>query len=170
MRLDGNKWRTFFDSYKQEAFRLETLPVYTMPEEDQEYQQFLDTGKLDVAEDDPWLVRIRRYRESGRTIGRVHVIRKPITDYLRFEFAFYAHSTRAGEDVRILDLTDKDNPGLPDQDFWMFDSTHVVEMQYRADGTQIGRELLDNPDLAQYTHWRDLAASLSVPFADYVTD
>lgn len=28
MRLDSNGWRTFFDSYQREAFRLETLPFY----------------------------------------------------------------------------------------------------------------------------------------------
>jgi hypothetical protein len=170
MRLDGDEWWAFFDSYQHEAFRLETLPVYTMAEEDEEYRNFLETGRLEVAEDDPWLVRVRGYRASGRTIGRVHVIRKPITDYLRFEFAYYARSAGAGEDVRILDLTGKPDPGLPDQDFWMFDSARVVEMRYRADGTQIGRVLLESPDLDQYTRWRDLAVSLSVPFTEYVPE
>lgn len=168
--MDGDNWPTFFDSYKKDAFRLETLPFYAMPEEDEEYKEFLETGRLDVSDDDSWLVRVRKFRETGRTIGRVHVIRKPLTDYLRFQFTFYLHSVRAGEDVRILDLTDRENPGLPDQDFWMFDSVRIVEMRYRPDGTQIGRELLDNPDLDQYVHWRRLAISLSVPFTDYVQD
>jgi hypothetical protein len=170
MRLDGDEWRVFFDSYQSEAFRLETLPVYTIAGEEKEYSDFLETGRLEVAEDDPWLERVRGYRARGRTIGRVHVIRRPITDYLRFEFAYYAHSVRAGEDVRILDLTGKPDPGLPNQDFWMFDSARVVEMRYRADGTQIGRELLESPNLDQYTRWRDLAVSLSVPFAEYGTE
>ncbi|WP_187369578.1 DUF6879 family protein [Fodinicola acaciae] len=69
-------------------------------------------------------VRVRGYRQSGKWIGRVHVIRRPLTDYLRFELAAYRYNVAAGEDVRILDVTDRPNPGLPDQDFWMFDETN----------------------------------------------
>jgi hypothetical protein len=165
--LDGDAWRTFFNSYEREAFRLETLPSYAVPGEQEEYEAFLATGELCIPDDDPWLVRVREFRESGRWIGRVHIITRPLSDYLRYEFAVYAHTVAAGEDVRILDLTDQRNPGLPDQDWWLFDESKVVEMRYRPDGTQTGRELLENPDLGRYRHWKDLALSLSVPFSEY---
>lgn len=169
--MDGDQWRQFFDSYKREAFRLETLPVYTMPDEQEEFATFLEAGKAEVpGDDDLWLARVRRFRESGRWIGRVHIVTRPLTDYLRFEFEYYPYSVGAGEEVRILDLTGKENPGLPDQDFWMFDDTHVVEMRYRSDGTQICRELLENPDLELYVRWKRLAMDLSVPFEKYRAD
>ncbi|MFE2495496.1 DUF6879 family protein [Streptomyces scopuliridis] len=72
--------------------------------------------------------------------------------------------------MRILDLTDRENPGLPDQDFWLFDSSQVVAMNYRSDGTQISRDLLEVPDLDQYRQWQELALSLSVPFSEYGAD
>ncbi|MGH8963802.1 MAG: DUF6879 family protein, partial [Actinomycetes bacterium] len=148
MRLDGDHWRTFFDSYQREAFRLETLPSYGVAREREGYETFLATGKLDIPDDDPWLVRVRHFRHTGRWIGRVHVIRRPLTDYLRYEFAVYCRTVEAGEDVRILDLTDQPNPGLPAQDFWLFDDTAIVRMDYGPDGTQLGRELLDDVDPA----------------------
>ncbi|MFD9593274.1 DUF6879 family protein [Kitasatospora sp. NPDC059973] len=95
-----------------------------------------------------WLTRVRNYRATGRRIAQVHVLTRPLSDYLRYEFAAYAYNVEAGEDIRILDLTGKENPGLPD-------------------GTQIGRELLESPDIDQFRHWRDLAMSLSVPFTEY---
>lgn len=170
MLLAGDAWRAFFDSFEHEAFRLETRSAYAMPDEDEEFQEFLATGELHIAQDDAWLTRVRNYRATGRRIGRVHVLTRPLSDYLRYEFAAYAYNVEAGEDIRILDLTGRQNPGLPDQDFWMFDDTKVVDMRYRPDGTQVGRDLLEGPDLDQYRHWRDLAVSLSVPFTEYAAD
>jgi hypothetical protein len=64
----------------------------------------------------------------------------------------------AGEDMRILDLTGQPNPGLPPQDFWIFDDTAVVRMDNSADGTQLGRELLQDTDPAPYVTWKQLVS------------
>nr|WP_243744899.1 DUF6879 family protein [Streptomyces hainanensis] len=99
----------------------------------------------------------------------MHVLSRPLTEYLRFELAFYAFSAKAGEDIRILDLTGRENPELPNQDFWMLDD-NVVEMRYDAEGRQIGRFLLAAPDLARYREWKRLAIEHSVPYGDYVAE
>ena len=167
MRLDNDRWRTFFDSYRREAFRLETLPEYNMGSERAEYELFLTTGKLDIPDDDPWLTRVRQFRRTGRWIGRVHVIRGPLTNYLRYEFAVYRHTVAAGEDVRILDLVGRPDPGLPAEDFWLFDDTAVVRMDYDSDGTQLGRELLEDVDPAPYVAWKRSALEDAQPFSEY---
>ena len=59
----------------------------------------------------------------------------------------YDYNVKAGEDIRILDVTDWPCPELPDHDFWLFDDSTVVKLLYRPDGTQIGRELVEHPDL-----------------------
>jgi hypothetical protein len=43
----------------------------------------------------------------------------------------------------------------------------VVKMLYRPDGTQIGRELVTDPDLEAYLSYRDEAWRGAVPFQDY---
>jgi hypothetical protein len=166
VRLDGEEWTRFFNAYERDAWRLETLPVYQMPNEQARLVHFLETGEVHMDDDSPWLVRVRHFRATGRTIGRVHVLTRPLTDYLRFELASYAFTSEAGEAIRILDLTDRENPGLPQQDFWMLDD-HIVEMRYDGEGRQIGRFLLDNPDLSQYRAWKRITTQHSVPLAEY---
>jgi hypothetical protein len=166
--LDGDAWRAFFDSFKREAFRLETLPVYGMANERAEYESFIATGRLDIPDDDPWLTRVRHFRATGRWVGRVHVVSRPLTNYLRYEFAVYGHTLRAGEDIRILDVTDQGNPGLPAYDFWLFDESSVVRMDYDEDGRQLGRELLDEVDPEPYLMWKRTALTASRPFEEYV--
>jgi hypothetical protein len=165
--LEGDDWRAFFDAHEQEAFRLETRPAYGVASEQAEYENFLATGELDIPDDDQWLTRLRHFRRTGRWVGRVHVLRRPLTDYLRYEFAVYEFTVRAGEDVRIFDLTDTSDPGLPKQDFWLFDESAVVLMEYDDDGNQLGRELLEQADPAPYVAWKQLALNRAVPFVSY---
>ncbi len=167
MRLDGDRWRQFFDSFTRDAFRLETLSAYSVGSEKGEYENFLTTGHLDIPDDDPWLTRVRHFRETGRSIGRVHVITKPLTDYLRYEFEVYRYTVAAGEEVRILDLADQPNLGLPAQDFWLFDDARVVRMGYATDGTQLGREFLEGVDPAPYVAWKETALRYAEPFTSY---
>lgn len=74
--------------------------------------------------------------------------RAPLSEYLRYEFSVYRHIDQAGEDDRVLDLTEQTDPGLPAEDFWLFDDTAVVRMANDAKGTQLGHELLDDADPA----------------------
>lgn len=168
MRLAGEQWRTFFDAFERTAFRLETYPAYDVASEQDEYQRFLSSGTLSIPDDDLWLTRVRHFRASSRWIGRVHVLRRPLTDYLRYEFAVYRHTVAAGEDIRILDLTSQPNPGLPNQDFWLLDDTSVVRMDYDDQGRQLSRELLETTDPAQYVMWQRIALTHAQPFTEYV--
>ena len=122
MRLDGERWRTFFDAFQHTAFRLETYPSYDVTSEREEYEGFLSSGTLSIPD----------------------------------------------EDIRILDLTSQPNPGLPSQDFWLFDETSVVRMDYDDQGVQLGRELLEDTDPAPYVEWQRLALAHARPYAEYV--
>jgi hypothetical protein len=166
--LDGEQWRTFFDAFQHTAFRLETHPAYDVMSEREEYENFLSSGSLSIPDDDSWLTRVRHFRATGRWIGRVHVLRSPPTDYLRYEFAVYRHTVAAGEDVRIVDLATQPNPGLPSQDFWLFDDISVVRMDYDDRGAQLGRELLDDIDPAPYIEWQRIALEHARPYAEYM--
>jgi hypothetical protein len=105
---------------------------------------------------------------AGKIVRRVRVVRRPLTDYIRYEFAWgFVYNVEAGEDIRVLDLTDQPGPDLPDHDFWLFDDATVVKLLYRSDGTQEGRELLQDPDLDAYLRLRDATWQVAVPFRDY---
>jgi len=115
-----------------------------------------------------WLDIMASARAAGRTVRRVRVVRRPLTDYISYEFEWgFVYNVAAGEDIRVLDLTDGPGPALPDHDFWLFDELTVVKLLYRQDGTQIGRELVADPNLDAYLSWRDAAWQVAVPFRDY---
>jgi hypothetical protein len=166
--LDGEDWQRFFDGFAHSAWRLELHPVYAMPQEAENISRWRAGEQLPADHWSPWMERVSGYRASGRSIGRVHVVRRPLSEYLRFEFDwYYQPHIRAGEDIRILDLTNEPDPGLPDHDFWLFDERQVVQMLYRPDGTQIGRELVEHPDIKAYIKWRDMACAAAVPVLEY---
>ncbi|MER7515815.1 DUF6879 family protein [Streptomyces sp. NPDC126499] len=158
-------WADKFKTFQTEAWRLETLPQYLVPQEAQEFAAFKAGARFPGPYEDAWMAMVRT-----RNVGRVHIVTRPLTDYLRFEFErYYQHQAPAGEDIRILDITGRPNP-LPDvPDFWMFDRSTVVLMKYEADGTQIERELYEG-DPAPFLEYQRIAIAESVPFLEYVTE
>ncbi|GGO86912.1 DUF6879 family protein [Wenjunlia tyrosinilytica] len=168
MLLDGDEWTAKFQKFETEAWRLETMPHYHVPQEADEFSRFLTGERFSEPIEDSWTSLIRNHREAGRTIGRVHVVTRPLSPYLQFEFArYYQHQAAIGEDIRILDVTERENP-LPDvQDFWMFDRSTVVLMHFEEDGRQLGRELHAG-DLAPFCEYQRIALAESVPFQEYV--
>ncbi|AZS86951.1 hypothetical protein ELQ87_23855 [Streptomyces griseoviridis] len=169
MLLAGEAWRARFRDFKTEAWRLETLPQYLMPQEEEPFAEFRRGVRVDPRTvSNTYTDRLRRQAEQGRSQGRVHIVSRPLSDYLRFEFArYYAPHARAGEDIRILDVTDRENPLAEFQDFWIFDRSEVVLMNYDADGRQISREVQDG-DVGRYLDCQSLALAEAVPFEEYV--
>lgn len=169
MFLDGDPWRAMFREFHSEAWRLETLPQYLVPQEVEELEAFRSGDRIDPATySSPYVENLKRLRDQGRRKGRVHIILQPLSEYLRFEFSrYYEPHSLAGEDIRILDVTDRENP-LPDvKDFWMFDHTEVVLMHYRPDGTQLSREMYVG-DPAPFVEYQRIAVAESVPYLEYV--
>jgi uncharacterized protein DUF6879 len=168
MWLDGDSWKALAGGFKRRAFRLETQQIYRMAGEEEEFNRFLQGETPSEDYDYPWRDFVQEATSQGKTIERVHVVTPPLSDYLRYQFEWgYAYTVPVGEDVRILDLSTTPNPGLPEEDFWIFDDA-VVRMLYRPDGTQIGRKLVEDPDaLATYERYRKLAIKHSVPFNTY---
>jgi hypothetical protein len=165
--LDGDDWQAKFRDFQTEAWRLETLPVYRVPQEAEEFSRFLAGERFPGPYEDSWTEMIRQRKETGGSVGRVHIVTRPLSDYLRFEFErYYRHQAPIGEDIRILDVTERENPLPGVQDFWMFDRSTVVLMHYEGDGTQIGRELYEG-DPAPFIEYQRIAIAESVPFLEY---
>ncbi|MFF4404273.1 DUF6879 family protein [Streptomyces sp. NPDC001404] len=166
--LDGEEWQAYFRDFKRSAFRLEVHQIYTMPFEAETLRSFLAGEPMPEGFNASWHRTIRDHAAAGRIMTRAKIVRRPLTDYSRYLFEWcIPGNVAAGEDYRIVDVTDGTDPGLPAQDFWLFDETTVVHLNYRPDGTQINRELIQSPDLGKYLAWRDIALENSVPFRGY---
>ncbi len=168
MLLDGEAWQARFSSFQTEAWRLETLPVYNVPQEAEELRAFAAGERIDPhTHSNSYTDDLKRVRLEGKSKGRVHIVTRPLSDYLRYEFMYYLPHAWAGEDIRIMDVTDRSNPLAGVQDFWMFDKSEVVLMNYEADGTQTNRQVFEG-DVTLYIEYQRIALAESVPFEEYV--
>lgn len=169
MFLDGEEWQRFFDGFERDAWRFEAQPTYTMPGERESLARFLCGEEKPAQHNARWHERVRGFVSTGRSIGRVRIVREQLTDYQRYQFAWgIPGNIRAGEDIRVLDVT-RGDCGLPltGQDWWMFDESAVVHLNFRPDGTQINREKFEG-DLSPYREWKRIAMEHAVPFEEYV--
>ncbi|GGL20931.1 hypothetical protein Sme01_23350 [Sphaerisporangium melleum] len=168
--LDDAEFNRFFAEFRFTAYRLESLQRYDVSYEKAEFDLFLNGRRRGefpgIAQ---WIERtVRPARHSGRLLHRVHVVEEPLSDYVRFECAWaYAHTVPAGEDVRLIPVPSGEWPeGLPRHDYWLFDSSILVAMHYREDGTFEAAEIVDDPgEIVQANYWRDMAVYRSISFA-----
>ncbi|MEV1046694.1 DUF6879 family protein [Streptomyces sp. NPDC049916] len=168
MLLDGEAWQAKFRDFQSEAWRLETLPAYNVPQEADEIQRFRAGERIDPhTHSNDYTEDLKQVRREGRSKGRVHIVTRPLSEYLLYEFMYYLPHAWAGEDIRIMDVTNRPNPLADVQDFWMFDKSLVVLMHYEADGTQISREVYEG-DVKPYIEYQRIALAESVPFEEYV--
>ena len=168
MRLETDTWRQLMASVAHSVFRLETLPVYDMPGEREEFARHLAGERPPSDLHYRWLDTVTEGVKAGKSFQRVRVVTSPLSDYLEYEFAWgYVFNVRAGEEICILDLACRADPGLPAQDFWLFDDTTVVRMDYNEHGVQLGRELMEGVDPAPYVEWKRLALAHAQQFEQY---
>ncbi|GLZ34228.1 hypothetical protein Lesp02_64150 [Lentzea sp. NBRC 105346] len=158
-----------FETYTRSAFRLETRQIYNMPNEQENFNKFLRGEPYDdMKYSTDWRNLVSANIAAGKTMQRAKLVRRPYTDYTRWLLTIgVPRNTKAGEDYRIVDITDRELD-LPDLDFWLFDESTVLLLHFNDDNTLRDREVLENPpDLAKYLAWRDYALEHSVPFSEY---
>jgi len=152
------------------AFRLELLDRYDVESDGADFDRFMHGEPAPtLARKRPWLDRLRAETRAGILNQRVHVLRTPLTDYLRFECEWgYAYNAGAGEDIRIIDLAEQARPaGLPDHDFWLIDGEHAIRMHYTAAGQFLGAEPAAADELPRYRRARDAALAAAAPFSTW---
>jgi hypothetical protein len=167
--LDEAALGALLDQAERELFRLETLDTYEVRTDGSDYDRYLrgEPGP-DMERKGPWMDRLAADKARGLRNYRVHVVRSPLSPYLRYECEWgYAHNVIVGEEIRILDLAELPSPvGLIDEDFWLMDKHTVVRMHYQA-GRFIGAEVLPAADLDRDRAACDASWQGAVPFEEY---
>lgn len=151
-------------------YRQESLDIYTVDSDADNVRRYL--AGLDGpswAQGDDWMDQLGDEQGRGIRQYRVHIWHSPIGAYLRYECEWgYAYTTKAGEEVYILDTAETSRPnGLPDTEFWLYDDQHVVLMHYDNKGRFTDAEALPESETPRYLRYRDLAMTAAVPFADW---
>lgn len=146
--LDAPQFQALFDEARATVFRLEGRQTYAIAADDDELVAFRTGAPRPErsVRTSPWLARIAVSTATrGVAWSRVRVIEYPLTEYTRYELVTYVESQAAGEQILL-----SEEPA-PVDDFWLIDggTEHAVGvwMRYDSDGVQLGRELVDDPDV-----------------------
>jgi hypothetical protein len=165
----GPEFDRLFRTFEHTAFRLETRDHYKSPNESEALHQFVTGDQVDMGWFQSWLTMIRDAKSGGRRFSRVRTVTTPLTDYSRFGLFCSEYTNAAGEDIRYLarhDATD-----LPDYDYWLFDSSHLVRMHFDDDETFLGGEFIEDSALTvQHNYWRDAAWHRAVRRDDFAIE
>ncbi len=165
-----------YSAFTHGAFRLEGLQQYLVDFEAERFGAFREGQPLPPRpqSSQAWFRMLREGIAAGKRWHRVHVVERPLSDYVRFEFEAYRDLTEVGVEVRIADWDDLeaaavDPVALCGEDFWLFDveTDHplAIRMEYDADGRYLGYQATRDPGyIAECIRRRDLAWSASVPF------
>ncbi|MGQ0575373.1 MAG: DUF6879 family protein [Pseudonocardia sp.] len=165
--LDAASLGERLDRFGQRLFRLETLPVYLVESDGDDFERWL------AGDPNPWSERkrrwtetLRRERATGRRTTRVRILSEQLTDYERYSCEFgYAVNAEAGEEIRVLRRGEHTIPaGVVEHDFWLVDDDEVVVMRYDGRGGFVGAEVAPHTTLSTYLRVRDLAWAAARPF------
>jgi hypothetical protein len=150
-----------FETFTTSAFRLECLPAYDVTEdaEREAYAAWSAGEELPPVERD-WPKLVASAVAAGKTMQRVRLIETPPTEYQRFEMEHgYPDNVAAGEEIAILDHKPD---GLLTVDFWLFDDTTAVVLEYDDAGRFLRPVVAETVE--PYRHARDLALASAVLF------
>jgi hypothetical protein len=169
--LDEQQLGDYIDRhFTRKLFRQEARDLYNVGSDGDDLARYLagEPGP-DMARKSPWMDQIRGEVARGLHTYRVHVVRGPLTGYLRFEFEWgYSYNAAAGEHIRILDLAEQpEPPALADEDFWLIGDDRAVRMHYDQGGRFLGAGLVTLEAVPRYRAARDAAWAAAVPFAAY---
>jgi hypothetical protein len=113
---------------------------------------------------------VRAATQAGRLFARVRVVSTPLSDYSRFGLWLADHTCAAGDDIRYLARDQADAAGLPQHDYWLFDSRKLVMMRFGEDDRFVGAEVVEDPAaIVQHNYWRDAARHLATRQNEFVT-
>jgi hypothetical protein len=155
----------FFGRFERTAWRLETRPFY-VPDA-AEVGRWL-AGQRPTAEQrgrrQQWVEDIAAAAAAGRQVGRILVVTFPLSPYWQWRVETAAAHIAAGEQIRLVDR--RGNPALAKlaDDFWLFDNTWALALDFSPDGVFLAaREVTSPGQVYRFGRQLGLARSWSVP-------
>jgi hypothetical protein len=172
--LTDKEFDRLFETFEHTAFRLEVRDRYNELYEAESLRKFL-AGEPEDLEDggfQDWLDMVKASTAEGRRFSRVRVVSLPLTDYSRFGVEYSQHTIAAGDDIRYLPRDRAHAVGLPNYDYWLFDSRKIARLHFdEADDHFLGVEIIQDPAaVVQHNYWRDTARHWAVRRDDFATE
>lgn len=156
---------------QRDLIRIETLDRYDVDSDEDDYRRYT-MGEAQPASPyrEPWYNRLRDEAAQGKTRRRVWVGRTPLGTYPRYEMEWgFAYNVRAGEDIRILDVSA--HPAgeeiLRVGDFYVADGTHVARHLYDDQRRVLGSAAVGADAATAYVALAEAAWQMATPFEQW---
>jgi hypothetical protein len=147
-RISRDEVLDLFENSKYTARRLEPRDTYNADPEDEDLRRRYIAGELtDFSYMDDWVADLKRWRSRGKRIQRVRIVTEPLSDDARYLLALARINLAAGDEIRYLPRhrAAELQLGLPDEDYWIFDSTTAAIIHFDDDDRLTAWELIDDP-------------------------
>ncbi len=162
--IDLGEFEGLFRTFSHSAWRLETRRRYASDEVAHTYRQFVETGRVDWDESDPYCELIRPQTAQGKRVERVRIVDQPPTTGQLYLLNNAKRNSALGEDIRIVWRADADRLQLPSEDFWLFDSRLAALLRFDDGDHLVDVELVTEPaEIVRYSVIRDAAWHHAVP-------
>lgn len=163
---------TFIAEHHQtDLLRVQTLGYYEVASDGEDYRRYLDGEPVPSASGkQQWLDRLRTDTAAGRVRRNVHVVRAPLSPYLRYQFEWcYAPNAAAGQEIRILDVTEVPTAAmlLDVGDFAVIEGRHVARLRYTPDGGYRGAVASGADAATAFAALAGVAWMMATPFATW---
>lgn len=101
---------------------------------------------------------------AGKRVERVRIADEPPTPGQLYLLDNAKRNTALGEDIRNLRRVEAVRLGLPEEDFWIFDSRLVARLNFDSDDQLVDVELITEPaEVVRCSLVRDAAWHHAVP-------
>ena len=162
--MNAQELGQLFQTFSRSAFRLECLPSYDVTEDaERDAFRLWLAGERPQGQERGWPELVATAVASGKSMQRVRLVDTPLTEYQRFQCSWgYPANVAAGEAIYILDHRPD---GLLELDFWLFDDSLAVVLEYDDAGRFLRPAVAET--LTPYAQARDMALKSSTPFREY---
>jgi hypothetical protein len=166
--VSPKEFADLFSSFANTAFRLETRDFYDDDSEHEPFRRFLAGEPADDSWTADFCEAVRSRVAEGKRIERVRVVTEPHSDYVRWSLTVARLNVQAGEDIRYLPRAKAQELGLPDEDYWLFDSRRAAVLRFDDADRLLGAELIEDPaEVVKRCHWRDMARHHAIEWRRY---
>lgn len=169
--ISAEEFSGLFKTFTKEAFRLELLQQFLVPQEVKSLMDFrsgMNPPKEYLTE---WGSIIKNAKSRGAKMKRVRLIEEPITEYIKFEILWgYKRNVANGEEIRYIkeSIYEAFKTNVPIlKDFWLFDEKICCLMEYDLLGKFLGVRKLPDEYLSSYIALKNEALLKSLPIQEF---
>jgi hypothetical protein len=175
-----NSVKTFSDLWseaKVEIFRLELLNIYSIDYEIGAFNKYKQGKPVDVFKEvsgfNEWLSKAEQTVKRGVSIVDIQVLDLPMSDYIKFGIKYGSlFAEQKGEKFLFIERKNVSDLIKGFSDYWMFDSSTVMLMNYDSEGHLLSRS---NPikrysEVSRYLELKDKLLHIGIPMQKFLRD